>query len=201
MKDNYSLFYSYQTMGDVLIVIFDNEKKATSHERKGNVEVIYNNDEAIGYNIFNVQNFLKIKSQGLIYLPSPTLVEVINTVLINAKIEPLGIKKESGYVIAQVLETKDLDSDKKLVKLNLGNEASYAITKSKSISDNQKVVVAKANTRLNDGSLVKEGNLDNLAINAHICSEKELSISESNDLLMLDDEEEIGKDFFMMEEK
>lgn len=201
MKDNYSLFYSYQTMGDVLIVIFNNEKKATSHKRKGNVEVIYNNDEVIGYNIFNVQNFLKIKSQGLIYLPSPTLVEVINTVLINAKIEPLGIKKESGYVIAQVLETKDLDSDKKLVKLNLGNETSYAITKNKSISDNQKVVVAKANTRLNDGSLVKEGSLDNLVINAHICSEKELSISESNDLLILDDEEEIGKDFFMMEEK
>ena len=192
MKNNYSLYYSYPTLGDVLIVIFDNENKPTSHERKGNVEVIYNKEDIIGYNIFNIQNIIKIRSQGLIYLPSPTLVEVINSILINAKLEPLAIKQESGYVIAEVKEIKDLDDNKKLASLNIGKEIVQAYIKNKGLMIKQKVVVAKANTRLNNGALVKEG---------HICTEKELSVSELDEILILDDDEEVGKDFFMMEEK
>ncbi len=192
MKNNYSLYYSYPTLGDVLIVIFDNERKPTSHERKGNVEVIYNKEDIIGYNIFDIQNIIKIKSQGLIYLPSPTLVEVINSILINAKLEPLAIKEESGYVIAQIDEIKDLEDDQKLIYLNIGKEVVQATIKNKELKPKQKVVVAKANTRLNNGALVKE---------AHICTEKELSISELEEVLIIEDDEEVGNDFFMMEEK
>ena len=89
MKKQYSLFYSYKNIGDVLIVIFDNDKKPTRSERKGNVEVIYNQEDIIGYNIFDIRNIVKIKTEGLIYLPSPALISVINTILKNNKVEEL----------------------------------------------------------------------------------------------------------------
>ena len=52
MKD-YSIYYSYKNMGDVLVIIFDDEKGTTKTETKGRVTVIYNDSEIIGYNIFN----------------------------------------------------------------------------------------------------------------------------------------------------
>ena len=201
MKQNYSLFYSYQTLGDVLIVIFDNEHKPTSHIRKKNVEVIYYQDEVIGYNIFDIQNIIKIRNNGLIYLPSPAFIEVINTILKNAGVELLAFKEESGYVIARVKEVNKLDDNKLLVTLDIGDSEVHTIIKNKQLDINQLVVVAKVDTRLNDGSAVKSGNIDGILLNGHICSEKELSVSEEDKILVLDEDEEVGKDFFMMEEK
>ena len=80
MIKNYSLFYIYKNLEDVLMVIIDNDKKPTSHERKGKVEVIYYDKEIIGYNIFDISEVIKIKTRGKIFLPSPILVKVINPV-------------------------------------------------------------------------------------------------------------------------
>ena len=41
--------------------------------------------------------------------------------------------------------------------------------------------------------------LDGTLLNGHICNELELSISEKEQILKLDIDEEIGKDFFTLE--
>lgn len=193
MRNDYSLFYSYKGIGDVLIVIFDNDKKATSSERKGNVEIIYHDKEVIGYNIFEISKIIKIKTQGLIYLPSKELISIVNALLKNNGVEELGIQTNSGYIIGKVVDIKPYQ-EKKIVTININNDILKAYTKEE-INLNDIVVIATLGTRLNDGRIVKQ--LEDT--NAFICTEKDLQISENNTILLLDEEEDVGKDFFTIE--
>ena len=198
MKD-YSLHYSYKNMGDVLIIIFDNVKKATHSENRGRVTVIYHDEEIIGYNIFDMKEIIKIKNDGMIYLPSPALVDVINTILVNAKCEPLDYKETSGYFTGAVV---NIDNASSVVTISLGNEMVKAMNKKYPLNINDKVVIAKVGTRLPTGDIIKETNINNELINAHLCTFLELGIIEDEDkILILDEDIQIGKDFFSSEEK
>ena len=182
MKD-YGLYYSYKGIGDVLIVIFKNEA-VTRSETKGRVVIIYHNEEIIGYNIFNVKDIVKIKSEGMIYLPSPTLIDVINTILINEGVEPLDYIAHSGYCTAKVAGEN---------KLSLGEKEVSAKTDKLKLNDI--VVVALPGTHLSNGEIVKDNE-------CHICTYNELGINiEEDKYLLLDNDIEIGKDFFSMEER
>lgn len=195
MKKQYSIFYSYKGIGDVLIVIFNNESKPTHHERKGQVEVIYHEQEVIGYNIFDISKIIKIKTSGLIYLPSKELISIINALLRNNGLEELEVQTNSGYIIGEVVDIKPYQ-EKKIVSVDIGKEVVKAYTK-EAINLKDKVVVATLGTRLNDSRIVKM--IEDT--NAFICTEKDLQISESDTILILDNEEENGKDFFTMEMK
>lgn len=195
MKKQYSIFYSYKGIGDVLIVIFNNESKPTHHERKGQVEVIYHEQEVIGYNIFDISKIIKIKTSGLIYLPSKELISIINALLRNNGLEELEVQTNSGYIIGEVIDIKPYQ-EKKIVSVDIGKEVVKAYTK-EAINLKNKVVVATLGTRLNDSRIVKM--IEDT--NAFICTEKDLQISESDTILILDNEEENGKDFFTMEMK
>lgn len=194
---SYAMYYSYKTMGDVIIVIFD-DKPATRSEKKGRVVVIYNNDDIVGYNIFNVKDIVKIKNEGIIYYPSRELLSVINSILINEGVQPLEEKEDSGYITAEVKSLKQINDEKTLVELD-GNGILHAVIKNQTLSVGDKVVVAKVDTRLADGTLVKETNMDDVIINAHICTNLELGINEEESVLQLDKDVEVGKDFFTME--
>lgn len=195
MKKQYSIFYSYKGIGDVLIVIFNNESKPTRSERKGQVEVIYHEDEIIDYNIFDISKIIKIKTSGLIYLPSKELISIINALLRNNGVEELEVQTNSGYIIGEVVDIKPYQ-EKKIVSVDIGKEIVKAYTKEE-IHINDKVVIATLGTRLNDARIVKV--IEDT--NAFICTEKDLQISESDTILILDGEEENGKDFFTMEKQ
>ena len=200
MKTNYSIYYSYKTIGDVIIIVFDNEKIATSHTRKGPVEIIYYNDEVIGYNIFNIKEIMKIKSCGLIYLPSPTLIEVINNILENNGVEKLAPVLHSGYYIGQVSDVISLNESKNFIVINLDNEIINVISKCQILKANDKVVVAKAGTRLSTGEIVKEGVFEGTLLNGHLCTNYELGLYDGEDqVLVIDESMPIGKDFFNTE--
>ena len=192
---NYSLFYSYRGIGDVLIIIFDNELKPTSSKTRGSVTVIYHDDEIIGYNIVNIKEIIKIRSEGKIYLPSPALIKVINSILINAKLPPLEEQKDSGYFTALVSEIND-----KYIEVSFDNEKLHA-AKYENAKKGDKVVITKSGTLLANGQTFKEKFVDGVNINAHICTNIELGIDDEETILKLDEDVEIGKDFFSMEEK
>ncbi len=201
MMRHYSLFYSYKHIGDVLIIIFNNDKKSTKNVRKGQVEIIYHENEIIGYNIFDIRNVVKIKTEGLIYLPSPAFINVINSILKNNGAEELDYVKESGYFIGEIKNIEKIDNEKSLVAIDIKKEVINAVTKNSDLHLRDKVVVATVDTRLNNGELVKSSNLGQTIINGHLCNEKELQISDEDSVLILDKDEEIGKDFFTTEAK
>ena len=57
---NYSLFYNYKLIGDVLMIVFENETIPTSKEVVGDVVKIYANNKLIGVNIFIKPIFMRI---------------------------------------------------------------------------------------------------------------------------------------------
>ena len=184
---NYALYYSYKGIGDVVIVMFE-DKKATRYVKKGRVTVIYHDDEVIGYNIFDIKEILKIKSEGMIYLPSPALVEVLNTILINEGVEPLKIMENSGYFTAKVQQING-----NYARLSLGDKEINASVKD-DIRVNDNVVIAIKGTHLYNGKVVED--------EALVCTYKQLGISIEDDrILHLDEDVEIGKDFFSSEVK
>ena len=179
---NYAMYYSYKSIGDVLIIIFDNSLKPTRNERINNVIVIYHDEQIIGYNIFDIKEIIKIKNEGMIYLPSETFLNIVNSILINAKQLPLEKKESSGYVVMEVIEinSKEITFNNGLktkndFRLNVGN----------------KVVVALPGTFLNNGQLINE---------CHICTNHELGIKDKEEkILILDKDEKVGEDFFAVE--
>ena len=198
---NYAIYYSYKEIGDVVIILFDNVKNVTSSIRKNRVSVIYHNDEIIGYNIFDIKDIIKIKSEGMIYFPSNVLVSIINSVLQNEKLETLEYKTSSGYLIAQVDEIKGIDNEKSLLSLSIGNDIFHSVVKNCSLKNGDKVVIVQEGTFLNNGEMFKETNYENIKINAHVCTGVELGITNIDGILSLDNDSVIGDDFFLLEEK
>ncbi len=198
MKD-YALHYSYKEIGDVIICIFNNEKKPTRNEQKGRVTVIYSNEEIIGYNIKDIKEIVKIKNEGMIFFPSKALIDVLNTILINAHLESLEYKDNSGYFIGQVIN-KEKINDGEYLTIESG-ETYNCVIKNKNVNINDKVVIAKVGTHLNNGEVIKESTIDNKIINTHVCTGVELGLLDVNDVLILEEDAKVGKDFFSMEEK
>lgn len=198
---NYAIYYSYKEIGDVVIILFDNAKNATSSIRKNRVSVIYHNDETIGYNIFDIKDIIKIKSEGMIYFPSNVLVSIINSVLQNEKLETLEYKTSSGYLIAQVGDVKPIDNEKFLLSLSINNDIFHSVVKNCSLKTGDKVVIVQEGTFLNNGEMFKETNYENIKINAHVCTGVELGITNIDGILSLDNDSVIGDDFFLLEEK
>ena len=79
-------FYNRKLIGDVLLVIIDNDAQATRIETKDDICVIYNNDRVIGINVFNISEVVKFKNEGRIILPPDTLIDIL-----NARLEAFSI--------------------------------------------------------------------------------------------------------------
>ena len=195
MKD-YALYYSYKRLGDVVICVFNNEKKATRSETRGRVIINYSNDEIVGYNIKDIKDIVKIKNEGMIYFPSKALIDVLNTILSTANVEPLEYKDNSGYFIGQVIEKDEL-----YLTIDCGGSTYNCVINDNTVNVNDKVVIAKVGTYLSNGEVVKESVIDNKIINTHVCTGVELGLLDVNDVLILEEDAKVGKDFFSMEER
>ena len=126
--------------------------------------LVYEKDGAIyRIDIYNLKKYVKVKFQGLIYLPNYELIAILNGYLGKYNIM-LSSKDESGFYI-------DKEDDHYIVKV-------------------------KKDTLTADGTFVKK---DRIATN------KDLDINENDESIILDKEDvninDIGKDFFQMEEK
>ena len=126
--------------------------------------LVYEKDGAIyRIDIYNLKKYVKVKFQGLIYLPNYELIAILNGYLGKYNIM-LSSKEESGFYI-------DKEDDHYIVKV-------------------------KKDTLTADGTFVKK---DRVATN------KDLDINENDESIILDKEDvninDIGKDFFQMEEK
>lgn len=198
---NYSLFYNYKLMGDVLMIVFDNESIPTHKDVEDNVVKIYYNDKLIGINIFEFSEVVKIKSNGLITLPNTALIDIINDILKNHNIECLPYKTESGFKIGKILSVEEHPESTHLhlLKVDVGNEVLDIVCGAQNVAVNAVVVVATIGTTMFDGTVIKPGKLLGEASNGMCCSERELNLTEDQTkrgLLLLDDSYEIGSDFF-----
>ncbi len=89
--------YNNHEVDNTLLILFS-EDKADKSTSLGEVEVLYHQEEVVGYKIKNFIRYAKIKYSGIIYLPAPPLVDVINAILNKYHLENIDYKSHSGYV-------------------------------------------------------------------------------------------------------
>lgn len=97
MIRQYGLF-NHHLDNNTLVILFSDDP-VTQKLSSGEVDVLYHEDKVVGYSIANFIRYAKIKYSGILFLPSKTLIDVINNVLKNNNLEELEYKKESGYIV------------------------------------------------------------------------------------------------------
>lgn len=174
-------YYNYSILGDVLMLLYEVEKKPFCYERNGNVVAIYDeNHTLIGVNLFSFSEIVKMKTKGRIpFFPHPVFT-IINNTLKNAHLPLLEELDHSGFVIGRVIQK---NGDHLLVSLK--NETLEV--EDKEAKENDLVVVAFKGSVSFDGKVFSTPTL---------VRENEIGISFSPILVTLEKEEE-GTDYFI----
>ena len=97
MITNYGIYNNHELDNTLLIRLSDKEFNRVN-SLSNEMDVLYFNDEVVGYRIHNFVRYAKIKYSGIIFLPADLLIDVINSVLAKYNLETLSYKKSSGYV-------------------------------------------------------------------------------------------------------
>lgn len=144
-----SLFYNYPSFQDTLFIVIDNSKMMTSFKRSGDVVGIYYQDELIGVNIFNSNNFLKFRLDGLLHNPNEPLVDLVGNIIYNSLKERVVVVG-SPVILGKINSIKN---DK--VFIELGDEKVYkaGCRNVKELSVGSYVLASKKGTRLDDGNM------------------------------------------------
>ncbi|MBO4737621.1 MAG: DUF4479 domain-containing protein [Bacilli bacterium] len=199
----YRLFYNHPALKDVLIIVIDPEARVLKSETHNNVVALYGeNDKLVGYNIFHIDDVMKIKANGVIFVPDAKLLEVINSLLEREGLAPLPEIKDSGYRVAKVLSTEEHPLDEKalILKLQCGEKTYETVSNLKGIEEGSMVVVALDGTILFDGSVYHAAVIKNINNDVKVLSPVELRLEGSmKDAFLLDDDPSFkdGEDFFI----
>ena len=199
----YRLFYNHQALKDVIIIVIDPEARVLKSEAHHDVVALYGeNDKLVGYNIFHIDDVLKIKANGAIFTPDAKLLEVINSLLEREGLSALPETKDSGYRVAKVLSTEEHPLDEKalILKLQCGEKTYETVSSLKGIKEGSMVVVALDGTILYDGSVYHAAVIKNINNDVKVLSPIELKIEGSEKEAFLLDEDpsfKEGEDFFV----
>lgn len=185
-------YHAFYVNNDLLIRI--KNKECTSYKKEGNISILYNGEEVIGYNILDFP--VKLES-GLVKLTDEINNEV-NKQLQIINHDELEIDDNNYFVIGYIKEIEKHPESKKLniCQVDIGESVNQIVCGASNVDAGQKVVVAKVGAVLFDGTWIKKGNLMKAESNGMICSSKELALTkESNGILVLDDTYNVGEPF------
>lgn len=192
MINNYGLFYRHSKKNDVLIAVFNDDKKADKYVRNGDLGIVFSENQPIAYNFFNINKIVKIHAQSIIYLPSSVLIDVLNS-LIGKKYEHLQYKENSGFKIVSVESMRLIPEKKKFLYYFKTGPKELVICdfKGEILNSGDVVVLADKGVMLPNG---KKCDLN------HVCTGEDLGFEGQKDIYKLDESVIIGSDFFQMEE-
>ena len=200
--DRYGVFYNYKTIGDVLLIIFDQRENPDEVIKQDDVVVIKKNKKIIGINIFNISKIMKIKANGFIPLLDDKVLDVINHILENHNLPILEKQKNSGFVVAKITSIEEHpDSDHlHICNVDVGEDKELQIVCGAFNAKKDLICVcALPYAFMPSGKQIIPGKLLGIDSNGMLCSGRELSLDgyeNKRGLLELDDTYKIGSDFF-----
>ena len=198
----YALYYDYETIGDVLLVVIKPTVIPTKEVKINDVVALYNKDELIGINIFNISKVIKIKAKGLIPLINEDILNVINHILENANLEKLPIQIESGFRVAKIVDIDEHPDSEHLhiCMVDIGDKEPLQIVCGASNARKDLVYVcATPFTFMPNGQQIIPNKLLGIQSNGMLCSGRELNLEGyegKRGLLELSDEYKVGTDFW-----
>ena len=198
----YALYYDYETIGDVLLVVIKPTVIPTKEVKINDVVALYNKDELIGINIFNISKVIKIKAKGLIPLINEDILNVINHILENANLEKLPIQIESGFRVAKIVDIDEHPDSEHLhiCMVDIGDKEPLQIVCGASNARKDLLCVcATPFTFMPNGQQIIPNKLLGIQSNGMLCSGRELNLEGyegKRGLLELSDEYKVGTDFW-----
>ena len=198
----YALYYDFETIGDVLLVVIKPTIIPTKEVKINDVVALYNKDELIGINIFNISKVIKIKAKGLIPLINEDILNVINHILENANLEKLPIQIESGFRVAKIVDIDEHPDSEHLhiCMVDIGDKEPLQIVCGASNARKDLVCVcATPFTFMPNGQQIIPNKLLGIQSNGMLCSGRELNLEGyegKRGLLELSDEYKVGTDFW-----
>lgn len=201
---NYGIYYNYKTIGDVLLIVFESNVNPDKVVKRDDLTVLYKDGKIIGINLFNISEIIKIKMNGLIPIINDRLLQVINNILANHDFPILEAKKESGFRVATILECEEHPESEHLhiLKVDVGEKEPLDIVcGAYNARVGLKCVCATPFTFMPNGQQIIPSKLLGVQSNGMLCSGRELNLpgyAEKHGLLELDDNYNIGSDFFSL---
>lgn len=173
------------------LLININDLPITKIEEKNGLCFLYNNDDIVGVNIFNLPANFSFKP-GLIY-PTQELIDYIQ------KATKLTFVKEVNFVVGEVVSCEDIpESHLHKCVVNDGHTNYDIVCGASNVKAGIKIVMAKANTIMPNGKRLVPGKLMGYASNGMICSARELKIATSKEehgVMILDNSYTTGEEF------
>lgn len=182
-----SITYINSNNGTLLITLSD--KDVNNIKNYNNYSLLFNNNELIGINIFDINNEFKFQT-GLVY-PNEQLLNWIKYITNHS------LKKEVNFVVAKVEECQNIENTHlhKCIIFD-GNNKYDVVCGAKNVKRGLKVVLAKNNTIMPNGKIILAGVVMGIKSEGMLCSARELKLkNESNGIIELDDSYYIGNEF------
>ena len=199
MIKDYLLYFSNQVYKDSLYIHLRKDYQIKDETKFfHDVEVLYKQKTPIVYMIHNLSRYTKIWMDGYIYLPNKLLIQVINSILINEGLEPLMEKESSGFIIGKIT-AKEPYLKGFYYDIDIKNRIVHAYSEEEINVDNLVVVITEG-TSLDEKRYFLNYELEGRLIDSYLVNEKDLSISDSNKIIIINNRK-VGSDFFWMEAK
>lgn len=196
-----NLFYNNEAVGDVAFLQIEVIEGSFDYVTKGDVVEIRNNDQVVGYNIFNISKNSQISGNGHIKL-TEALVAELQTAITDAGFDyKLNADFSPKFVVGYV-ETKEKhpDADKlSVLKVDVATEQLQIVCGAPNVEAGEKVVVAKVGAVMPSGMVIKDAELRGVASSGMICSMKELNLPnapQEKGIMVLSDDYTVGQAFF-----
>lgn len=197
--------YNRKVLGDILVVVVDQDGEEQVTEVKNNVAIIKDveNDRVLGFNFLNVSQILgEIEVNGQVFLTQEQ-VEKLNQVLRDNEITAeLEFDDSPKFVVGHVesLEEHPNSDHLHITKTRVDNNQEVQIVSgSPNIANDIRVVVAKVGAMMPGGLIIFPGELRGVASNGMICSGRELEIKNAPQkpgaLILPNDFQEVGQPF------
>ncbi|MFZ2589487.1 YtpR family tRNA-binding protein [Paucilactobacillus nenjiangensis] len=197
--------YNRKVLGDILVVVVDQDGEEQVTEVKNNVAIIKDveNDRVLGFNFLNVSQILgEIEVNGQVFLTQEQ-VEKLNQVLRDNEITAeLEFDDSPKFVVGHVesLEEHPNSDHLHITKTRVDNNQEVQIVSgSPNIANDIRVVVAKVGAMMPSGLIIFPGELRGVASNGMICSGRELEIKNAPQkpgaLILPNDFQEVGQPF------
>lgn len=200
--NRYALYYDYESIGDVLLIVFDSNTIPNVIKRDNDVVSLYKDDKLIGINIFNISKIMKIKAKGYIPLVSDRVLEVINTILKNSNVAELPAQKESGFRVAKIVDIEEHPDSEHLhiCTVDIGEKEPLQIVCGAFNARKDLICVcATPYTFMPNGQSIIPNKLLGIDSYGMLCSGRELNLEGyegKRGLLELDESYAIGSDFW-----
>lgn len=193
--------YNNKGLTDTLIITLAQSDVADqTFKRKGNITEIKRKDQVVGYNIFQVSELIDLSESGPVQLTADQ-VDRLNSAIQAAGFDGrLEADTSPKFVVGYVKECKPHEDSDHLSITQVevdGGDVLQIVCGASNIAQDQTVVVAKPGAIMPDGMVIYPGELRGVESLGMICSARELGIesNQKKEILVLDDEYEVGKAF------